>query len=421
VKTTEQRLKRVFVGAACFAAGGVLPAAHAAWDTVPVVGLSTEVDDNARLVLADQPSSSRTALDARYRLRAFGSRGEAFIEPRIVTDSYADPIDEELESDDLFLLTRAIYDFGETNIEFQSDYRRESVLRSEIADAIGEGPDLGPEPIDTGAGTLGTFTDERERLDLAFNAEFALSQRTNFRLETSRIDVAYPDSLSTTRTPFDNNTLAAVLTRLVDERNEVSARIYFSDFHAVRNDNNTNAWGVQGAFTRPVSETWTFLFNAGIARTDYSFLRGATGTRFDNADNSFTFDIGFDKRSQRTQWTIGVGRAIVPNSNGFLSQRDDAQIRVAHQFTPRVSAAAGVRGSRIDTVAEAAGDNERDYVRSSVELAWAMTPRWRLTTGLDRVSMEFVDAGGAKATSNMFSVGVRYEGLSQQGAPARQR
>jgi hypothetical protein len=421
VKTTEQRLKRAFVGAACLVGGGVLPTAHAAWDTVPVVGLTTEVDDNVRLVLLDQPSSSRTALDARYRLRAFGSRGEAFIEPRIVTDSYADPIDEELESDDLFLITRAIYDFGETNIEFQSDYRRESVLRSEIGDAIGQAPELGPDPIDTGAGTLATFTDERERLDLAFNAEFTLSQRTNFRLETSRIDVGYENSANTPRTPFDNNTLAAVLTRLVDERNRVSARIYFSDFHAVRNDNNTNAWGVQGEFTRPVSETWTFLFNAGIARTDYSFIRAGTGTRFDNADNSFTFDLGFDKRSERTRWIIAFGRAIDPNSNGFLSQRDDARIRVEHAFTPRLSAAAGVRASRIDTVSEAAGDNERDYVRASVELAWAMTPRWRLTTGLDRVSMEFIDAGGAQATSNMFSIGVRYQGLSQQVAPATQR
>lgn len=415
MKITEQRLKRALVGAGCAVAGGFLPLAHAAWDTVPVVGLTTEVDDNARLVLLDQPTSTRTALDARYRLRAFSDRGEAFIEPRIVTDSYADPVDEELESDDLFLLTRAIYDFGSTNVEFQSDYRRESVLRAEIGDAISDDPELGPDTIDTGGGTLGTFTDERERLDLAFNAEFTLSQRTNFRVETSRIDVAYPDSVSAIRTPFDNNTVAAVLTRLVDERNNVSARIYFSDFHAVRNDNNTDAWGVQGAFTRPISETWTFLFNAGIARTDYSFLRA--GSLFVNADNSFTFDVGFDKRSQLTQWSIEVGRSINPNSNGFLSQRDDVRVSMDHQFTPRLSLAAGVRGSRLDTVAEAAGDNERDYIRASVEIQWAMTQRWRLTTGFDRVTQTFVDAGGAEASSNAFSIGVRYQGLSQ--APAR--
>lgn len=409
---TEQRLKRAFVGAGCVLVVGALPAAHAAWDTVPVVGLTTEVDDNARLVLADQPTSSRTALDARYRLRAFGERGEAFIEPRIVTDAYADAADEVLESDDLFLLTRAIYDFGETNIEFQTDYARQSVLRSEFGDAIGDEPELGGEVIDTGAGILGTFSDERERFDLAFNAQFTLSQRTNFRLETSRIDVAYPDSVVAVRTPFDNNTLAAVLTRLVDQRNDVSARIYFSDFHAVRNDNNTNAWGVEGAFTRPVSETWTFQFKAGIARTDYSFLTG--GTRFENADNGFTFDVAFDKVSQLTKWTIAAGRSINPNSNGFLSQRDDLQVRVRHQFTPRVSASAGVRATQLDTLVAAAVGTSRDYVRASLAVEWAMTPRWRFTTGLDRVSQEFIDAGGADAVSNAISIGVRYEGLSRQ-------
>jgi hypothetical protein len=104
-----------------------------------------------------------------------------------------------------------------------------------------------------------------------------------------------------------------------------------------------------------------------------------------------------------------------------LSLRDEVRIQADHQFTPRLSVAAGVRGSRLDTVAEGAGPNERDYIRASVEIAWAMTPRWHLTTGLDRVSEEFIEAGGATAVSNQFSVGIRYEGLSQQQPQPRQR
>jgi hypothetical protein len=50
-----------------------------------------------------------------------------------------------------------------------------------------------------------------------------------------------------------------------------------------------------------------------------------------------------------------------------------------------------------------------------------MTPRWHFTTGLDRVSEEFLEAGGATAVSNEFSVGIRYEGLSQQQPQQRQR
>jgi hypothetical protein len=86
-----------------------------------------------------------------------------------------------------------------------------------------------------------------------------------------------------------------------------------------------------------------------------------------------------------------------------------------------LSIAAGVRGSRLDSVATTAGPTDRDYIRATLEINWAMTPRWHFTTGLDRVSEEFLEAGGVNAVSNGFSIGIRYEGLSQQQPQQRQR
>lgn len=407
---TDYRIAGAALAAGSLAAAWFAPAARAAWDVVPEVGISTEVDDNARLVPIDQPTSTRTALDARVRLRAFGARGEAFIEPRFVTDSYADDVDKDLASDDVFLLARALYDFPSTSIEFVSDYSRQSVLRSEIDSAIGEDPALGPDPIDTGSGSLGTFTDLRERLDLGFATEFALSERTDLRLELSRIDVGYPEDTSLIRTPFDENTFAAVLTRAADQRNQVSASMYFSDFSAERNDNNTEAFGVQGSFARPLSQVWSLALDVGIARTDYSFIDG-TGTLVDNADNSFTYGAAFRKTSQLTNWVIAFGRSIDPNSNGFLSTRDDVRIRVAHRLRPRLGLVAGIRGSRVETPTEASIESARDYWRASIEFTWEMTPRWWLTTGLDHVREEFPSDD---ARSNAVILGVRYHGLERE-------
>src|SRR5262245_30383574 len=304
----EDRLAAVGVALMGLAALLATRGAHAAWDLVPAVGLTTEVDDNARLLPGDQPSSTRTALDARLRMRSFGDRGEAYIEPRFVTDSYGDSRDQPLESNDVFLLTSAVYAFEHSNIEFQTDYRKESVLRSEIDPALPDNlTDQGPGTVDTGAGTLGTFTDERKRLDIGFNVGFVLSPRTSMRLELSRIDVGYPNQTSLIRSPFDDNELGVRLIRQVDQRNQVSARAYFDDFHAVRNDNDSQAFGVEGAFARPLSETWSVEFAAGVARTDYTF-RPATGGIVDNAAKNFTFDTRFRKRSELTNWTIDVGR-----------------------------------------------------------------------------------------------------------------
>jgi hypothetical protein len=412
---TEDRLAAIGVALLGLAALLATRGARAAWDLVPAVGLTTEVDDNARLLPTDQPTSTRTALDARLRMRSFGDRGEAYIEPRFVTDAYSASVDKPLESNDVFLLTSAAYQFEHSSIDFQTDYRKESVLRSEIDPALPDNlTDQGPGTVDTGAGTLGTFTDERKRLDVGFNVGFVLSPRTNMRLELSRIDVGYPDQVSVVRSPFDDNQIGVRLIRQVDQRNQVSARAYYDDFHAVRNDNNSNAFGVEGAFARPLSETWSVEFAMGVARTDYTF-RPATGGIVDNAANNFTFNTAFRKRSQLTNWTIEVGRAIDPNSNGFLTVRDDLRLRMAHQFTSRLAASFGLRGSQVDTPAESVGGGfTRDFWRASFQVDWNITPRWLLTTGIDHVTEEFPQALG-NAVSNALLVGVRYQGLSQPG------
>jgi hypothetical protein len=402
----------VALGVGSFAAAYPL-SGSAAWDVVPEVGLTTEVDDNARILALEQRSSSRTALDARLRLRSFGTRGEAFIEPRFVTDAYADARDEELENDDLFLVTRAAYDFRSSRVEFRSDYRRESIIRSEIGDPLTEEPVLGPEIIDTGSGTLGTFTDERERFDLGFNAQFTLSTRTNLRLETERMTVNYVDDETTDLSDFDNTTVAAVLTRLVDERNRVSARFYTSSFNADQRDNQTDAFGVEGVFIRPLTETWNFQLNAGVARTDFRYVDPVVGL-VDDAESSFTYGIAFDRRTETIRWTIGAGRSISPNSGGFLSQRDDVRMQVRRQFRPRLAAAVGLRASEVGGAAQAAGIRERDYLAASLEFQWTMRPRWLVTTGLDHVSQEYTQLGGNDASSNSVYVGVRYQGLSRQ-------
>jgi hypothetical protein len=396
-------------------------AAQAAWDVLPQVGLTTEVDDNARLLPQDQPSSTRSAVDASLRLRAFGTRGEAYIEPRIVADAYADDRDSELENNDVFLLTRAAYDLRNTTLEFQSDFRSESVLRAELDSALPDDPALGPPPVDIGSGTLLAVTDVRRRLDLGFNVQFGLSERTNLRLETSRIDVGYPDRTSTGLTPFDNNTFAVVLNRLVDQRNTVSATAYASRFHAQRNDNDTDAFGVRGAFSRPLTQTWSLAFNAGVARTDFNFVDANTALRVVNADTSFTFGVSLDKRSALTDWSLSAGRGINPNNNGFLSGRDDVRLQVRHQFRPRLSVSAGARFSQVDTQVSGTGNRKRNYSRESLEIEWEMTQRWLITAGFDRVDEEFLSLNGATATSNSFLVGIRYRGLEQQQSQPTRR
>lgn len=407
-RSTRLTATATIAGLAAAASG----AAHAVWEVVPEFELQAETDDNPRLAPNGAQSGSRTELDARLRLRNFGQRGSAYIEPRFVTEAYADARNKDLENDDIYLITRADYDWPSVGIGWRSNFREESILRAEFEDAIPDDPEA-IDPIETGSGTLGTFDEQRRRLDASFFVDFALSQRTDLQFQVSHIDVAYTNdnAFIVDRTDFDDTTFSAALTRAVTPRNQVSARVFVSEFTALGNDNNTDAFGVEGSFTRPLSETWAFSLTAGVERTDYRFIDD-NGVLIDNADSNFTFGFDLERQVERTRWNFSAGRFITPNSNGFLSERNQMRAVVQHDFTPRVTGSIGARFSQISRADEAQSRNERDYWRASFEIAWAMTPRWSVTGGLDSISEQF-SSSARDASSNAVFVGLRYRGLSQ--------
>lgn len=399
-----------------FAGLAAAPAAHAAWETVPDIGLRAESDDNVRMQSGDTETSSRSVLDARFRLTNFGERGNAYIEPRIVTDAYGNAADKELANDDAFLNARVRYNWQTFGIAFNWGYSEESVLRSEFDPALPDDPDFedpdAAPPIDTGAGVFNIVTSERQRLNMRLNLNFRVSERTTLSIESRRIDVSYIDDLASGRTPFDDREAAARITRRVDERNSVSARVFVSEYSADRNSNSTDSIGVEGSFTRPLSETWQLDLTAGVMRSDYAFVENLNQVA--NADANFSAGITLTRRSERTDWDVGFGRYINPNSNGFLSVRNEFRAGVRHDFSERFSASFGLRGSKFDPIGDQAGVRDRQYVRASLQFEWLMTRRWFIATGLDHLQEDRSSAGVADATSTMLFVGITYRGLSRQ-------
>lgn len=392
---------------------------QAAWEVVPEVELTGETNDNARFTLEETDSTSRAALDARLRLRNFGERGSAFIEPRIVTEAYGDAPVQGLENNDMHLITQADYAWERVSIDWRSNFREQSVLRAEFQDAIPDNPDL-IDPIDTSAGTLGVIDRERRRFDAALGTEISLSERTSFGVGVEYIDVAYSTSGTGIFDPrgFEDTTLSATLSRALDERSEVSARVFGSEFTAAQNDNLTRTFGVEGGLERPLSETWSFSLTASVERLDYRFVTN-DGELVDNADSSVTFLLGFRKRTERTRWTLEAGRLIAPNSTGFRSQRDQIRVVVRRDFTQRLTGRAGLRYSELSSVEGAGFVNDRDYSRGAFELAWDMTPRWALTGGYDVISESF-GLTREDVVSNSVFIGVRYQGRSRGSGAAVQ-
>jgi len=385
--------------------------ADGAWDFVPTLMLTAESDDNARHLPVDQPTSTRAAFDARLRAGRFSDRGEAWVEPRIVADAYADEADRNLEHNDLFLRTRATREMPRAFFAFDSDFRSESVLRSEIDDALEEDLPTGSDTIETDSGAIGTFTDVRDRFGLSMEGGPSLSDRTTLAFDTSWLDVAYESELPLERADFENLTLGMTLTRAVDERNNVAARVYGMDYTAPRNDNNSRALGVEATFERPLTGTVRFSIDVGVVRTEFSYI-GAGFDRVDGVSNGFTFLFDIEKQARATTYSLSAGQSVSPGTTGFLAPRDDLRLGVRHRISPRLAFAAGVRAAAID-VGENAVTPPRDYLRTTIEFDWALSERYSLRAGHDRVREDFGVGGGTEIESSSVFVGIRYQGQSR--------
>jgi hypothetical protein len=388
--------------------------AHAAWETIPEIGLRSEIDDNARLSPIDQESSSRAVLDARFRLSNFGQIGNAYVEPRIVTDAYSDARDEQLEADDLFFVALGQYNWQTVGLGFDLNYADESVLRSEYENALPDAQDI-EAPSDGTAGTVGGYAAQRERSDVGFNLDIIGSERTTFRFATQRLDVAYIEdtTFGRVRTPYDNTEVTASIIRRVDERNSVSASAFVAEYNAEINSNTTNTYGVEGRFTRPLTQRWTMDLTAGVQRSDYTYV-DVLNNLVDNADADFTLGIIIRKRSELTNWNASVGRYVTPSSNGFLEARNELRVVVTHEFSGKLSGSFGLRMSEYTPLNESESLPERQYANAALQLEWALRRRWFVTGGVDYSDEERTDFAALQADSTMIYVGMTYRGLSRQ-------
>src|SRR5690554_3935207 len=118
---TTIRYSRIARGMCCALAVSALTGhAVADWESTPDIRMEIEANDNPRLgqepgALRSEDLEDHTAtrmlMDARVRLRNVGPRGEVTLQPRVRADAYSDDADDDLERQDVYLNSRASYDW----------------------------------------------------------------------------------------------------------------------------------------------------------------------------------------------------------------------------------------------------------------------------------------------------------------------
>jgi hypothetical protein len=350
-------------------------------------------------------------LDGRVRAQNYGERGFAYIEPRVRADIYGDNTDSDLDGEDLFVRAAARYRWQAAIAGLRLKFDQVSILRSEIINAIPDDPDEDdPPPVETGE--LQNFDQDRRRMTLLPFAQFNLSERSSFRLSGRFNDVSYTGPPTENRSDFQSSEISLGLERRVDDRTRVTARVFTTAYEADLNANTTDSIGIEGLFTRPLSETWSFSLSAGVQRNEFSFVEG--GNVVDNADSNPTYGLSFRNRAERTTWNIDLRRQISPNGSGYVVVRDEFRVFADRQLTARLSGRLGLRAFATGTVGDVRPGSDRDDFRLESRLEWAFTQRFLINGGINFTSRKF-SSQGTDADSNELYLGVTYRGLERAG------
>jgi hypothetical protein len=390
------------------------------WETVPDIRMEIEANDNPRLgqqtalrgldpEAVEGRTSTRMLLDGRVLLRNAGPRGTVTLQPRARLDAYADAIDEDLQRRDLYLNSRAEYNWQRTTAGIQVNLGRESIISAELADTGVLDPDEPIDPVDNETGVLALLDEFRIRSIVSPYAEFALSERSAILLGARLLDVAYTGPDLRGRTDFRDTSFSVGVGRTIDDRTGATARLVVSQYEADLTGNETDTVGVEGTFNRQLNEIWSFNLMTGLQRSDFVFIDD-DGELVDNATTNYTMSIAFAKRTELASFDIGLFRFLNPNAVGFLVERNEFRLRYGRRLSERMRVGIGFRA--METGALDSDIQDREFLRADFDLEWAFSPTWAFAARYGAVDQTF-SGERLDGTANVLSVGAVYRGIQR--------
>ena len=395
--------------------------AQSAWELAPNLELAVETRENPRLDTLEpglgpapiDPAADDVAtmmlFNGRFVMSNIGPRSDLVLEPRVRVNAANDVEDEDLESEDFFFDMRGQRRWERSTAGLTSSFARESILYSEILEAEPVNPDV-DDPVAIDTGRLARLDETRNRASITPYAEFQTSERGSVLLEASVIDVTYSGDSVAGRTDFNDAQISTGIARQLSDRNRAEGRVLYSKFTADATENETDTVGLEGTFSRAISDVWSLRFTPGVQRSEIVF-RNAVGVLVEDVDTNFTLELGFRKRSDLATLNLDINHLVNPNSSGFVEQRDEFRVSVERRLSEILTATVAFRAIDTGSLADLQ-TGTRDYARLGLGLEWAVKRAWSIGIGYDGIYQKF-DNREQDATSNSVSVSANYRGLSR--------
>jgi hypothetical protein len=396
--------------------------AHAAWDFVPNLWLSARSETNPYYYPDNVPSlpqqnASSTALDMSVQMATYNQRSVLLFQPQVVFHRYLDSSNDNLNGEDYYFQGYGEYDWRTVKVGFDGDYRRQRIAVAEFGTI---NFNLDTQNQDTGdTGRTAFINQYRDFYYVSPYLSFTLSPRNTLRIDVGNSSVTYSGGDLAFRTGFSDTRYSATLQRNTDQQTQISAVMSVDNYNADVNTNDFHTVTIEGQFTRPINQLWSFLMTAGVLRSDYQVVNVQSRVTA-GATTDYVASVGFKKRNETGGGlNADLARDVYPSSNGYEVVRREARVYGDANFSQRFGLDYGVLLQKTETLGGLNVTDNRDYIDLQLNFHWAIKPVLFLVAGIEYQDQEFtndiVNKGRVSATTIDF--GVRYRGLSKRNPP----
>ena len=366
------------------------------WIFLPIVEIAAQHIDNPRLEETEQTIDITGGLiDIAGELQRNTETSSIMIRPAAAIYRYSGGENENSES--FFLDFNAENDGQRSNWRLRGNFRRQEVLRGETTSSEFDDDGI-DDSVQTGTGRTAVRRD-RDMWRVGPGFTFDVTERTAFRADINHLDVRYDTQALGEAIDYRNTRADVAVVRSLTPESNLELGVFVERYNPDVVDRETDSIGAIVQYDREISELSTLFIRVGAQESDIQTPNAFAG---EVSDTSVLWDIGYQRRVERTSFRLELGQSVTPSGSGAVVERNLYRAQLQHELRPRWS----VQFSAAFLTSNTAGadellavpgtedPNDRDYVEGRMQLAYQLTRNWTVDGMYKLTHQDFADTPG---------------------------
>jgi hypothetical protein len=277
---------------------------------------------------------------------------------------------------------------------FRANYDQQQVLRGETTSSDIDDDDIGIDDDDLQTGSGRTFERrQRDRWRIRPGFAFDLTQRTALEFEVNLLDVQYESQELGEAVDYTNTRVQTALVRELTPESSLSFLVFGTRYDPGIDRPETDSVGAGIRYERDITNISGFFAEVGGQEATVDPVDPLAE---DITENSVLWNVGYDRRWERTRWRFQFGQAVTPSGSGGMVERDQYRVQMRHQFRPRWAMELSAVAMSVDALssADVVTRSDRDYLQARASLVYEITRKWRFETRYTLTHQDFADIPG---------------------------